>query len=388
MNDVFYSKVLKLLSGSVLSQVLWMLSMMVLTRVYAPEEFAVYQMFISVLNVCVVLSTGRYELAIVIPKYKYEGVQVLLLSICLSILFAIMLQVGLVIYSFVTDDKGIWKYLPCAVFFVSTYTALYNWYIREKCCIFISLVVVAFPVINVIVALLLKNVILVTDGLVYALIFARFAEVLVFVLYFVKKYKKYLQGVNYYRLKKCAIRYSSFPKYMIVGSTLDNFSASCPVFLLDHFYGKEITGYYSITMQALSAPSALVAKSIADVFRQQASVLYSKYGECKEFYNKNFKLLCKLSILLSMGIIIFSPTAYSFVFGESWRFSGELARYVLPGVCLSLIASPLSSMYVVSMKQKKYLSIQAGIFCANLFGFLLGVILFTHLEQWLSSCGS
>lgn len=350
--------------------------MMTLTRVYLPKEFATYQIFISVLSICTIFATARYELAIVLPKYKDEAVEVLLLSIFLSMIFSIVFQLALLIISFVINYEGIWNYLPCAIFCVSVYIAFYNWYLREKCCILISFVVVAFPIVNLVAAFLLKNVFSFSEGLVYALIFSRFVEVCIFFFYFIKKYGKcFPKNIAYYNLKKAAIRYRNFPKYMIVGGSLDNCSASCPVFLLDYFFGKEITGYYSITMQALSAPSALLAKSVADVFRQQASVLYSKYCMCKDFYDSNLKLLSKISLLVFLGIIFFAPSAYVFVFGDSWRFSGELARYVLPGVCLSLIASPLSGMYIVAMQQKKYLTIQISFLCANLFGFLFGMII-------------
>lgn len=355
--------------------------MMTLTRVYIPEEFAVYQIFISVLGICTIFATARYELAIVIPKYRYEAVQVLLLSIFLSMLFAVILQVGLLLFSFVISYEKIWNYLPCAIFLVSVYTVFYNWYLREKCCILISFVVVVFPIVNLVAAFLLKRVFFFNEGLVYALILARFVEVCIFFFYFIRKYGKFFtKSITYYNFKEAAIRYSNFPKYMIVGGALDNFSASCPVFLLDHFFGKEITGYYSITMQALSAPSALLAKSVADVFRQQASVLYSKYRMCKEFYDSNLKLLCKISLLVFLCIIFFAPSAYALVFGDSWRFSGELARYVLPGVCLSLIASPLSGIYIISMQQKKYLTIQVSSLCAKLLGFLFGIIMLKDIR--------
>lgn len=45
-------------------------------------------------------------------KYKYEAVQVLLLSIFLSMLFSIALQLALLIISFVINYEGICNYLP------------------------------------------------------------------------------------------------------------------------------------------------------------------------------------------------------------------------------------------------------------------------------------
>lgn len=381
MNDSFKENVLKLLSGSVLSQILWMLSMMVLTRVYLPEEFASYQIFVSTLGICSIVSTARYELAIVIPKRRLESVQLAVLAIFISIIFALVCQIVVICISyFHVVVEGFWNYFPVAIVLVSAYAILYNWYIREKGCTLISVVVVLFPIVHVIAALVFKIVFNYGDGLIYALIVARFAEVFIFGWYFLERYRKYFKGICWLALKECAFKYACFPKFMIAGGSLDNLSASCPVFMLDFFYGKEITGYYSITMQALSAPSALVAKSISDVFRQQSSVLYGKYNACKGFYDKNLKLLCKISLSVGIGIIILSPIAFVIVFGEHWRLSGELARYILPSVCLSLIASPLSGIYIVSLQQKRYLAIQIGFFIANVLGFVFGVFIFDEVK--------
>lgn len=381
MNDSFKENVLKLLSGSVLSQILWMLSMIVLTRVYLPEEFASYQIFVSTLGICSIVSTARYELAIFIPKRRMESVQLAVLAIFIAIIFALVCQIFLMCISyFHIIVESFWHYFPVAIVLVSAYAILYNWYIREKGCTLISVVVVLFPIVHVIAAVVFKKLFNYGDGLIYALIVARFVEVFIFGWYFLERYSKYFKGINWFALKVCAFKYSCFPKFMIVGGSLDNLSSSCPVFMLDFFYGKEITGYYSITMQALSAPSALVAKSLSDVFRQQSSVLYSKYNACKEFYDKNLKLLCKISLLVGVGIILLSPIAFVMVFGEHWRFSGELARYILPNVCLSLIASPLSGMYIVSLQQKRYLAIQFGFFIANVFGFVIGVFVFEEVK--------
>ena len=100
MNDSFKENVLKLLSGSVLSQILWMLSMMVLTRVYLPEEFASYQIFVSTLGICSIVSTARYELAIVIPKRRLESVQLAVLAIFISIIFALVCKIILICISY------------------------------------------------------------------------------------------------------------------------------------------------------------------------------------------------------------------------------------------------------------------------------------------------
>ena len=70
MKDSFRNNIVKLFSGSLLSQVVWMASMMLLVRIYQPENFSTYQMFISTINILAIFATARYENAIIAPKYR------------------------------------------------------------------------------------------------------------------------------------------------------------------------------------------------------------------------------------------------------------------------------------------------------------------------------
>ena len=76
-----YSKnVLTLLSGTVIAQALPILFAPVLTRIFSPEEFAVYGVYIAVVMFCTVLSSGRYELAIILPEDDEKAINLLSLS--------------------------------------------------------------------------------------------------------------------------------------------------------------------------------------------------------------------------------------------------------------------------------------------------------------------
>ena len=167
---------------------------------------------------------------------------------------------------------------------------------------------------------------------------------------------------------------------MIMGGFVETFSSSLPVYLLSYFWGKDIAGYYTIAMQALAAPAALVAKSVGDVFRQHIGAMYSHCQNCKAFFDKNLLLLSKIALTLAICIFLFAPYAYALVFGDSWYYSGELSRYMILGVCLSIIAEPLSNVYVVSYNQKKYLVIQMLYLLSNFTGIIIGKIVFDSVE--------
>lgn len=382
---ILKSNILKLFSGSLLSQMAWMLSMMILARVYIPESFATYQIFISTVNILSIFATARYDVAIVVPKYKWQAVNILILSLGIS-LVVFLLMIFCIIPCQIIYEKiygvydSIWNWLPMAVLLISIYNCLYNWNVREKKYTLLSLEVLIFPLLYLLFSIMIKQIWDIESGLIYAFVLSRLVQVAIFAACYVRDNRKYIAKFRYISFKKYAAEYVNFPKYMIVGGFIDNFSASCPVYLLNYFFGKEITGYYSIAMQALSAPSALVAKSVGDVFRQKMGELFSHSQDCRGFYDKNLFLLSKLSVVLGVGIVLFAPQAYAFVFGDIWAYSGILSQYMLLAVCLSLVASPLSSIYIVSYNQKKYLLIQILYLMSNFTGIVIGSVFFDNVE--------
>ena len=88
----------KLLSANVMAQVIGLVVYPILTRMYAPEDFGLLNLFLSIGNVVLVISLADYYYSIVLPKEDNDAaalahvssvsliVTVLLLTV--SILFA------------------------------------------------------------------------------------------------------------------------------------------------------------------------------------------------------------------------------------------------------------------------------------------------------------
>ena len=127
MRGNLYANMLKMFSGSAMSQLSWMLSMMVLTRYYAPEDFALYQMFVTLVGVCTIFSTAKYEMAIIVPRYRWQSMQLLGVCMSLAVIVAIVLQLLVFIGCCFFQIEYPWLYycLPICILFVSFYNCFY-----------------------------------------------------------------------------------------------------------------------------------------------------------------------------------------------------------------------------------------------------------------------
>ena len=81
----FFNNVFILSSGTALAQLIPVMIAPILSRIYSPEEFGRLALYLAIIQILGSLSTGRYELAILLPKEEKRGVQLTLISISRNI---------------------------------------------------------------------------------------------------------------------------------------------------------------------------------------------------------------------------------------------------------------------------------------------------------------
>ena len=64
----FYSDILTLIKGNTIAQTIPIIIAPILARIYNPENFADFGLYMSILAILTVFVTGKYELAIMLPK--------------------------------------------------------------------------------------------------------------------------------------------------------------------------------------------------------------------------------------------------------------------------------------------------------------------------------
>ena len=68
LKSEFSRNVMTLLTGSVIAQFIPLLLTPILSRLFSPEEFGLFAFYISIITLFSAIATGRYELAILLPK--------------------------------------------------------------------------------------------------------------------------------------------------------------------------------------------------------------------------------------------------------------------------------------------------------------------------------
>lgn len=393
MDKEFYKNIFTMFTGTSAAQLIWILTIPFLTRMFSADDFGIYQLFLSTTSIIIIFATARYDLAIIVPERKKQAINLMILPIIISLFISLLLIVVIITlknFLYIFDGISLSSYIiyiPYYIMALSFYQSLYMWFVREKLFKVISIGLIIFPVLNLIFAFVFSTKFHINNALIISTILARYIEIVYFLFYFLYKNYIYIKKTNFRKLLITAKEFKDFPQYMIIGGFFDTMAASLPSYLLNLFFGTTVTGYYSLANQCLNMPISLVSKSVGDVFKQGASKIYNQCNECKEFYYKNFKLLIKLSLLISMVIFIFSPFIFKVFFGSAWELAGVYSRFLILLFIGGVVSSPLSNMYILARAQKQYIKIQILMLISNFIALIIGFYVFGNIEICLFLLG-
>ena len=91
----YSQNVLILMMGTTLSQAIPVVITPILTRIYTPEDFGIYAIFVAIITILGSIVSGRYELAILLPERDDDAINIFALGL-LIITFMVMITVIIV----------------------------------------------------------------------------------------------------------------------------------------------------------------------------------------------------------------------------------------------------------------------------------------------------
>lgn len=351
----FLRGVVTLASASVVGQLIMLAAMPFLTRLYTPESFGVFAVFSAIMGVVLVISSWRYELAIpLLPGHKNAS-RLLLLALIINFLSASISAVVVLMFRFEIAGWAdtpllasfLWL-LPVAILTGGTYKALNYWSIRSKDYRKIAITKITQSSVNVLVQLLGGIVGIGAIGLVIGQIIGQSAGVTR--LWKGLKFKRMRAEVSKKHSFALLSRYRNFPKYDAPAATLNASSAQLPNIAMAFIFGPAAAGMYYLADRVLSVPMSIVSQAIGQV-------LFSRIRDdiANEFLFKRvigiLLPLILLLIFLCFLVFFFAESLFSLVFGEKWRVAGGFASWLIVGLSVQFLYSPLSMVLMATNGQ-------------------------------------
>lgn len=365
-----------LMGGTIFSMVLQTISVAWLGIYYTDEMWAVYEYFCTAYSIFLLVATGRYELAVMLPKDDNDGYMVMILAGGLSIGVSTLGGIGLWAVSLFGVNLDWVFYLPVTLAVLGIYYSCNYWLNRQKR--YIRLAVnrvtqgVLFVVFNLGYAFVLPDR---RFGLILGYLTAQIIVTLLLVFTVVKDYKRLQIKVSFNRIKELSIEYINFPKVSCISGIVNNLAVRLPVLLLGFFAGDAAVGQYSMMNRILGAPITVISEAIRDVFRQKASREYAANGECRKTFNTTLRTLALAAAIPFLVIFFGALPVLRLLFGSLWDTAGYFIMLMTPFYYIKFVISPLTFMTYIASRQGYDLRWQICLSIASVIGFGTGFLI-------------
>ncbi|MEA2111618.1 MAG: oligosaccharide flippase family protein [Campylobacterota bacterium] len=355
----FSRNVLTLMTGTTIAQAIPIAISPILTRIYTPDDFGVFALYIAITAIFGSIANGRYELALMLPKKDEDAINIFALGFIITSFISLLILVLVIVFNdyftklLNNNEISAWLYfIPIAVFFTGLWNALNYFNNRKKQYKDLAKATIIKSIVTAIVQLSVGFVKSGATGLISGQILSQlFANTKL--LSNIVKDKILLSNISKVKVIALAKRYKDFPKFQAPHALLNTFSSNMPIYMFSAFFSSTAVGFYSLSTRIVFSPLMIISGASAKVYNQKVSEIYNNNGDSYSFTIRLLKSLLKKIILPFLLIVIFAPDIFSFIFGEVWREAGIYTQILSPWLFMVFYVSTVSFITIIINIKKK-----------------------------------
>lgn len=356
------NKIIILIKGTALYQLITVASLPIITRLYSPDAIGLISIYLSFFNFWLIGLSLRYESALLVSKDGNESYLLYRLSMIIVVVNALLAVPLLKLFQYF-NFLGL-SVLPSWTPWVAGLSLLgyglfmlkRSYYLRLGEMRIISLSAVCRGFGNVFTRLLMGWLGFGILGLLIAEVIGSWAA---YVTSFKNRASKISERittttVNRYVLYNVARKYSKFPRYELPSSLINQFALVLPVLLVGIEYGSAAAGLFGMARLVYALPNSQIGASVADVFQYKLAE-FQRNDSIEKGLDLFYKLTWKLGLFACVTFllaIVLAPILVPLIFGQSWREMGTIIILISPWFSLALVVSSLSRALIVLQKQE------------------------------------
>jgi O-antigen/teichoic acid export membrane protein len=329
----------------------------ILTRLYGPVEIGQLGLFLAFVQVLTIVTSLRYEQAVVLPEE--EGVAARLAVLALGLVPVMSVLAALILAGMIVADVGGYGSLPILAAPLAglglagfgTLTVLRYWLIRSHAYRAISEVQIVQSVGRAVgqvglglagggvLGLLVGDVIGRVLGLGAILRTAGRAAVAA----------RRAAGAS---TAAVARAYWRFPVLGAPSSLINATAAALPVPLVAASYDLTTAGFLALVQRVLGLPLTVIGASVGDAMLARiAEHARSDPAAALRLFRRLAFGLFLVGVPLAVALALVGPWAFGLIFGEPWRPAGTVAALMAPWLVAALVVSPVSRVAFVYQGQ-------------------------------------
>jgi len=361
----FSRNVLTLMIGTTIAQAIPIAISPILTRIYTPEDFGVFALYMSIASIISVIATGRYELAIMLPKKDSDAINIVALSILIS--FFVSFISFVIVFIFNTQITNLlnnpeisnWLYfIPITILLTGIYQSFNYWSNRKKQYkrIATSRVVQSGSTASANLGMGFGG--FGSSGLIVGQVLGKSISTAILGKLIWNEDKNKLNEIKNLKIFAMAKKYIKFPKITIWSSFINSFYNDGKFIILGIVFLPNIMGQLYLAFRVLMIPVSIISTNIADVLFQKTSVMNNIKTSNKEILSKLIKVLfvlMSIALLPTAIIYFFGENLFSFIFGKNWTEAGQYASVLAIALFFQFSIAPFCKVFYALEKNDLYL---------------------------------
>lgn len=339
----YWRDVAWLSSGTALAQLVGVLMMPVLSRVFQPAEFAIQNLFVQVTGIVTILITLRYEYFVQLPKSEDDAIRMVYLVLFIGGMFCLLISPLLWLFQrqlaslLGQPHVAPWlMFVPITSIAVAISVVLQGYIQRCRKFRASANAEVAAKAGFFGSALVGHSTLPGAGGLIVSALGGACAKIWVLLREFhpipIGSVSCYIAIFRIYSRMSVALIYS----HLMLACT-----AIAPVLFISHLYGGDVLGQYSLAFQAVSLPAALLGKAVGSVYAQRAAERWAHGESFDDLWRSTAKKLLLVGIPVYTISAALMPWLFPVVFGGSWHAAGFFGAILSVNAFFSFVTSPM-----------------------------------------------
>lgn len=343
-----------LVGGTASGHLVTVLSAPILTRLYHPEDFGLLAVFAALMSIISVISSLRYQSAIMLPENEEEANALFLLSLLIIVVMVTLTAIPVALFpekiASLLNAPALADYLylvPVGIFFIGVFHAVNVLAIRNKEFTALAKTKLSQSVATIMIQLAGSP--FGTLALLTGQVAGHATGSLSIMFRILRGRWQQLVSIKPSTILMVARRYKRFPLFETWTALFNTVGAQLPSILFAILFSPAVAGIYALATRVLSAPMQLLGQAIADVFFSNATQA-SREGRLGELAAMIHSRLAHIVMPPVLILLVDGPEIFAHVFGPKWQQAGVFAQWFAPWLYLVLITSPLTSVFTVMNK--------------------------------------
>jgi len=345
------------MTGTTIAQAIPIAISPILTRIYTPEDFGILALFMAIVSIFGSISSGRYELAIMLPKKDEDAINIfalgfiIIIFISLFLFFIVLFFDDYLIKLLDNKEIGIWLYfVPITVFFIGLFNILNYFNNRKKQYKDIAVATIIKSIVLAVIQLSVGFFKQGASGLIGGQIISNIFANMRLIKNIIKD-KALMARISKVKIIALGKRYKNFPLISLPSNFINVLNQNLVNMLISTVYNIKTLGLYALVQRVMGVPSSLIGSSIGQVFFQQAAKERQESGRAIKTFTSTVIKLVIIAIPMYGILFLIVEDLFLFVFGEKWQIAGEYAKILVPLFFIRFISSTVSTINTVFEKQ-------------------------------------